>query len=119
KRAGRHQPAGWDEAFALIESRLVPLIGEHGSDAVGVYLGNPNVHSMSGVLYTRAFLKMLGTKSVFSESTVDQMPKHVSSGFMFGHPDLIPVPDVDRTSYLLMLGANPLESNGSLAPAPH
>jgi anaerobic selenocysteine-containing dehydrogenase len=118
KRDGRHEPASWDEAFQLIESKLGPIIGEHGSDSVGVYLGNPNVHSMSGVLYTRVFLKMLRTKSLFSAATVDQMPKHVSSGYMFGHPDLIPVPDLDRTSYLLMLGANPYESNGSLATAP-
>jgi anaerobic selenocysteine-containing dehydrogenase len=118
KRDGRHEPATWDEAFELIESRLTPLIAEHGVNAVGVYLGNPNVHSMSGVLYTRAFLKMLRTRSIFSAATVDQMPKHVSSGFMFGHPDLIPVPDIDRTDYLLMLGANPYESNGSLATAP-
>ncbi len=118
KRDGIHEPATWDEAFALIESRLLPIIAEHGNSSVGVYLGNPNVHSMSGTLYPRVFLKMLGTKSIFSAATVDQMPKHVSSGLMFGHPDLIPVPDIDRTSYLLMLGANPYESNGSLATAP-
>jgi anaerobic selenocysteine-containing dehydrogenase len=118
RRDGRHQPATWDEAFQMIEERLVPIIAEHGNDSVGVYLGNPNVHSMSGVLYTRVFLKMLRTRSIFSAATVDQMPKHVSSGYMFGHPDLIPVPDIDRTSYLLMLGANPYESNGSLATAP-
>ncbi|MGH8872466.1 MAG: molybdopterin-dependent oxidoreductase [Acidimicrobiia bacterium] len=118
KREGRHEPSTWDEAFALIESRLLPVIAEQGNDAVGVYLGNPNVHSMSGVLYPRVLLKMLGTRSIFSAATVDQMPKHVSSGLMFGHPDLIPVPDIDRTSYLLMLGANPHESNGSLATAP-
>ena len=118
KRDGRHEPATWDEAFAAIASRLVPIVAEHGADAVGVYLGNPNVHSMSGVLYPRVLLKMLRTKSIFSAATVDQMPKHVSSGLMFGHPDLIPVPDLDRTSHLLMLGANPYESNGSLATAP-
>jgi anaerobic selenocysteine-containing dehydrogenase len=118
RRNGRHEPATWDEAFAVIESRLVPLLAEHGPDAVGVYLGNPNVHSMSGTLYPRVLLKMLRTKSIFSAATVDQMPKHISSGLTFGHPDLIPVPDLDRTSYLLMLGANPYESNGSLATAP-
>ncbi|HEU5113838.1 MAG TPA: molybdopterin-dependent oxidoreductase, partial [Acidimicrobiia bacterium] len=115
---GRHEPASWEEAFTAIESRLLPIIADHGNSSVGVYLGNPNVHSMSGTLYPRVFLKMLGTKSIFSAATVDQMPKHVSSGLMFGHPDLIPVPDLDRTSYLLMLGANPYESNGSLATAP-
>ncbi|MGH8914951.1 MAG: molybdopterin-dependent oxidoreductase [Acidimicrobiia bacterium] len=118
RRDGEHVPATWDQAFDLIESRLPPIIAEHGNDAVGVYLGNPNVHSMAGTLYPRVFLKMLRTKSIFTAATVDQMPKHVSSGLMFGHPDLIPVPDIDRTSYLLMLGANPYESNGSLATAP-
>ncbi|MGA7097015.1 MAG: molybdopterin-dependent oxidoreductase [Acidimicrobiia bacterium] len=118
KEKGVHRPAGWDEAFALVEERMAPLVAEHGPNVVGVYLGNPNVHSMSGSLYNRVFLKMLRTRAIFSAATVDQMPKHVSSGLMFGHPDLIPVPDIDRTAYLLMLGANPLESNGSLATAP-
>ncbi|HSF84868.1 MAG TPA: molybdopterin-dependent oxidoreductase [Acidimicrobiia bacterium] len=118
KRNGRHEPASWDEAFALIDEQLRTIMGAQGSDAVGVYLGNPNVHSMSGPLYNRVLLKALQSKNIFSASTVDQMPKHVSAGFMFGHPDLIPVPDLDRTSYLLMLGANPFESNGSLATAP-
>jgi hypothetical protein len=118
RQGGSHRPASWDEAFAEIERGLLPVIQESGSDSVGVYLGNPNVHSMSGVIYPRILLKMLRTKAIFSASTVDQMPKHVSSGLMFGHPDLIPVPDIDRTSYLLMMGANPYESNGSLATAP-
>jgi anaerobic selenocysteine-containing dehydrogenase len=118
KRNGRHEPATWDEAFALIAEKMTPIIAEHGPNAVGFYLGNPNVHSMSGALYVRTLLKMLRSRSVFSAATVDQMPKHVSSGHMFGHPDLIPVPDLDRTAYLLMLGANPYESNGSLATAP-
>ncbi len=118
KHDGSHVPVSWDEAFALIESKLAPLIAEHGPNAVGVYLGNPNVHSMSGTLYVRALLKMLRTRNLFSAATVDQMPKHVSSGHMFGHPDLIPVPDIDRTDYLLLMGANPYESNGSLATAP-
>jgi anaerobic selenocysteine-containing dehydrogenase len=118
KRDGRNVPATWDQAFELIESRLPPFIAEHGPNSLAVYLGNPNVHSMSGTLYPRVLLKMVGTKSIFTAATVDQMPKHVSAGLMFGHPDLIPVPDIDRTSYLLMLGANPYESNGSLATAP-
>ncbi|HSM44519.1 MAG TPA: molybdopterin-dependent oxidoreductase, partial [Acidimicrobiia bacterium] len=118
KRGGSHQPATWDEAFELIDERLTPLVAEHGPSVVGLYLGNPNVHSMSGLLYVRAFAKMLRSRNVFTAATVDQMPKHVTSGHMFGHPDLIPVPDIDRTDYLLMLGANPYESNGSLATAP-
>ncbi len=112
------RPASWDEAFGVINEKLMPIVAEHGPDAVGVYLGNPNVHNLAGMLYSRVFLQALKTKNVFSAATVDQMPKHVSSGLMFGHPDLIPVPDIDRTSFLLMLGADPYESNGSLATAP-
>ncbi|MBT8207145.1 MAG: molybdopterin-dependent oxidoreductase, partial [Acidimicrobiia bacterium] len=110
--------ATWDEAFELIAERMGSIIAEHGSNAVGVYLGNPNVHNLSGLLYNRVLLRSLRTQKIFSAATVDQMPKHVSSGLMFGHPDLIPVPDIDRTDYLLMLGADPYESNGSLATAP-
>ena len=108
----------WDEAFAEVERRLTPVLAEHGRDAVAVYLGNPNAHNLSGFFYGRPLLKALGTKNVFSASTVDQMPKHVSSGLLFGSPDAIPVPDIDRTDLLVILGANPLESNGSLATAP-
>lgn len=118
RRDGHHETATWDEAFAVIEEQLTPIVDEHGPNSIGLYLGNPNVHSMSGSLYVRSFVKMLRSRNVFTAATVDQMPKHVSSGYMFGHPDLIPVPDLDRTSYLLMLGANPYESNGSLATAP-
>jgi anaerobic selenocysteine-containing dehydrogenase len=118
KRDGSHRTVSWDGAFAEVEDRLLPIIERHGRDAVGIYLGNPNVHTMSGALYTRPLLKTLGTRSIFTASTVDQMPKHVSSGFMFGRPGTIAVPDIDRTGYLLMLGADPWESNGSLATAP-
>jgi anaerobic selenocysteine-containing dehydrogenase len=108
----------FDEAFAEIERRLAPLLEAHGPSGVGVYLGNPNVHNLGGGLYGRPFLKALRTRNIFSASTVDQMPRHVSSGLLYGGPTLIPVPDLDRTDYLLMLGANPLESNGSLCTAP-
>jgi len=118
KRGGRHVEAEWDEAFAEIEQRLLPILEEHGRNAVAVYLGNPNVHNLSGAFYVRPILKALGTRNIFSASTVDQMPKHVSSGLLFGSPGAIPVPDLDRTDFLLMLGANPLESNGSLCTAP-
>ncbi|HSG79159.1 MAG TPA: molybdopterin dinucleotide binding domain-containing protein [Acidimicrobiia bacterium] len=108
----------WDDAFSEVERRLTPIVAEHGRNAVAIYLGNPNVHNPAGLLYVPALAKALGTRNVYSASTVDQMPKHVSAGLMFGHPDSIPVPDLDRTDYLLMLGANPWASNGSLATAP-
>jgi anaerobic selenocysteine-containing dehydrogenase len=118
RRAGELVEASWDEAFEEIDRRLAPLLAEHGRDAVAVYLGNPIVHNLSGVLYGPAFLRALGSRNIYTASTVDQMPKQVSSGLMFGTMLSIPLPDVDRTDHLLILGANPLVSNGSLLTAP-
>ncbi|WP_433249755.1 molybdopterin-dependent oxidoreductase [Streptosporangium sp. CA-135522] len=108
----------WEEAFRVVERGLGSVVDAHGRQSLAVYLGNPNAHSMAGALYGPALIRALGTRNVFSASTADQMPKHVSCGLMFGDPLAIPVPDLDRTDHLLMLGANPLESNGSLCTAP-
>ncbi|TDB94203.1 molybdopterin oxidoreductase family protein [Actinomadura sp. 7K534] len=111
-------PAGWDEAFETVRRELAAVIAKHGRDSVAVYIGNPTAHSLAGPLYAGAIVKAIRTRNMFSASTADQMPKHVSCGHMFGDPLAIPVPDLDRTDHLLMLGANPLESNGSLCSAP-
>jgi anaerobic selenocysteine-containing dehydrogenase len=118
RRNGVHEEVSWEEAFAEVERRLTAVLATHGRDAVAVYAGNPNAHNFANTLAIRPLVKALGTKNVYSASTVDQMPKHVSCGLVFGHPLAIPVPDIDRTDFLLILGANPLESNGSLATAP-
>ena len=118
RRDGAHVETSWDEAFAEIDRRLSTLVSEHGSDAVAVYIGNPNAHNYANTLAIRPLVKALRTRNVYSASTVDQMPKHVACGLVFGHPLAIPVPDIDRTDLLVLLGANPLESNGSLATAP-
>ncbi|WP_372446838.1 molybdopterin-dependent oxidoreductase [Nocardia goodfellowii] len=110
--------ATWDEAFDYIAERFPPIVAEHGNQSAALYLGNPNAHTVAGALYVPVLIRALGTKNLFSASTADQMPKQVASGLMFGDPLRIPVPDLDRTDYLLMLGANPLESNGSLCTAP-
>ncbi|QGV81419.1 molybdopterin oxidoreductase family protein [Streptomyces ficellus] len=115
---GTLRETGWQEAFDLVARRLPPLVQRHGADAVGVVLGNPNVHTMAGALYPPLLLGALRTRSLFTASTLDQMPKHVSSGLMFGDAFAIPVPDLDRTDHLLLIGANPLDSNGSLCTAP-
>ncbi|MGH7858676.1 MAG: molybdopterin-dependent oxidoreductase, partial [Candidatus Binatia bacterium] len=118
RRNGRLEPVSWDEAFAEIDRRLAPILERHGRDAVAVYLGNPSAHNPALGLYSPALLRALRTRNAFSASTVDQMPKQVSIGLMFGTAVSLPVPDIDRTSYLLLLGANPLVSNGSLMTAP-
>jgi anaerobic selenocysteine-containing dehydrogenase len=118
KRDGAFVEVSWDEAFAEIEARLLPIMEAHGRDAASVYVGNPNAHTLAGMLYLRPLIRALGSTNVFSASTVDQRPKEISAGLMFGGGLTVPVPDVDRTDFLLMLGANPFESNGSLATAP-
>ncbi|GAA2413747.1 molybdopterin oxidoreductase family protein [Streptomyces pulveraceus] len=118
RRDGVLTEASWDEAFDAIARALPALTEAHGPQAVGVVLGNPNVHTMAGALYPSALLAALRTRALFTASTLDQMPKHVSCGLLFGDPNAIPVPDLDRTGHLLLLGANPLESNGSLCTAP-
>ncbi|WP_106396945.1 molybdopterin oxidoreductase family protein [Actinocorallia populi] len=110
--------AGWEEAFEAAGHGLRRIIDTYGKDAVAIYLGNPSAHSVAGSLYGSLLIKGIGTKNFYSASTADQMPKHVSAGYMLGDPLAIAVPDLDRASYLLMLGANPLESNGSLCSAP-
>src|SRR3954470_6101218 len=118
RRDGELVEATWDEAFEEIARRLPPLIEQHGRDAVAIYLGNPSAHNLATLLYGRVLIKALGTRNIFSASTVDQMPKQVSAGLMFGTILSVPVPDVDRTDHLIILGANPLHSNGSLLTAP-
>lgn len=112
------EQVGWDEAFAEIDRRLGPILERGGRNAAAAYLGNPSAHNLEALVYGRVFLKALGTQNIFTASTVDQMPKHVSAGLMFGTMTSIPIPDIDRTDHLLMLGANPLASNGSLLTAP-
>ncbi len=118
RRAGRLVPASLDEAFAEIERRLPPLLAAHGRDAVAVYLGNPTAHDHATLLYAPVLVRALGTDHRYSASTVDQMPKQVASALMYGTPMTVAVPDVDRTQHLMVLGANPLVSNGSLLTAP-
>lgn len=117
RRDGVLTEATWDEAYAVVADRLGAVIAAHGGASVGVYLGNPNAHTIAGALYAPLILKALGTRQVFSASTLDQMPKHVALGLMFGSPGAFTVPDLDRTDHLVIIGANPLVSNGSVTTA--
>src|SRR3954467_2707999 len=119
RRDGDLVEATWDEAFEEIDRRLSPILSEHGRNAVAVYLGNPNAHNLSALIHGPALMRVLGTQNLYTASTVDQMPKQVSAGHMFGTMLSVPIPDVDRGDHLLILGANPLVSNGSLLTAPN
>ncbi len=111
--------ASWDEAFLAVEKGLNRVVEAHGRDAVAVYFGNPTYHTMAGFLYRMPLIQSLATRNVYSSGTIDHMPKHVAAGNMYGDPFALAVPDVDRTDYLLIIGANPMVSNGSLWAAPN
>jgi anaerobic selenocysteine-containing dehydrogenase len=112
------EPIGWDEAYVVVADRLTAIQRDHGRNAVGVYLGNPNVHSLGAMTHMPTALRLLRTKNRFSATSVDQLPHMLASYLLYGHQLMVPVADIDRTSYLLMLGANPLASNGSMMTAP-
>src|SRR6266516_5455673 len=118
RRSDRWLSVSWDDAFAEIERGLMPLLQGYGRDTLAIYVGNPNAHNLASLLYLPVFLQAAKTHNVYSASTLDQMPKHLTAGLMFGTVLSIPVPDLERTDYLLLLGANPLVSHGSLMTAP-
>ncbi len=118
KRNGVHVQATWEEAFAEIEKRLPAVIAQGGRNATGIAVGNPSAHKIGLLTYFGKLARALGTKNVFSASTLDQMPKQLASGLMFGHWLSVGLPDISRTDLLLVIGANPLASNGSMWTVP-
>src|SRR3954451_18450667 len=114
----RRAPAGGSPGNPTAAARLARTILAHGPDAVGVYLGNPNAHALASATHALPLVKSPRTRNRFSATTVDQAPHQLVSWQLFGHQLLIPIADLDRTSYLLVFGANPMASNGSLMTAP-
>jgi anaerobic selenocysteine-containing dehydrogenase len=113
----RFREASWDEALARTAAGLQGVIARHGLKSVTAYIGNPTVHNFSLSRYVPAFIAMAGLPVVYSAGTVDQWPKNLTCALMFGGMWTFPVPDLDRTDHVLMLGANPDASQGSLLAA--
>lgn len=119
KREGRSWvPISWDEALEYAVEGLAQVREKHGANAVGVYQGNPNVHNWGMMTHASQFLGLLKTRNRFSATSVDQLPHQLMVYWMYGHQLLIPIPDIDHTDYMLVLGANPMASNGSLMTVP-
>ena len=112
------QQISWDEALDTAAEQIKRIQREHGRDAIGSYLGNPNAHNMGSLLFGIQLLKMLKTKNKFSATSVDQLPHHIVSYQLFGHYLYLPVPDIDHTDYFMIIGGNPLASNGSIMSVP-
>lgn len=118
RRGEQWHTVSWDEAFAEIERNLLPIVQQHGRNALAMYVGNPNAHNVSSLLYLPMVILSAKTQNNYSATSVDQLPKQITAGLMFGTGLSVPIPDIDHTMYMLLLGANPLVSNGSLMTAP-
>jgi anaerobic selenocysteine-containing dehydrogenase len=118
RRGKDYEEIGWDEAFDEVGARLNAIRKRHGRDALASYIGNPAAHNWGTILYGPLLFRAMRTRHRYSATSVDQLPHHLASWAMFGHQMLLPVPDIDRTQFMLILGANPLVSNGSIMTAP-
>ncbi|MDR3417582.1 MAG: molybdopterin-dependent oxidoreductase [Nevskia sp.] len=118
RTANGWEEIGWDAALDLAAERLVAIAQKYGSNSVAAYYGNPNVHNYGSMTHGSRALAPLKTRSRYSATSVDQLPHQLLTYWMYGHQLLVPIADIDRTDYFLVLGANPLASNGSLMTAP-
>lgn len=116
---GQWQEVSWDAAFRRCTELLTPVIDQYGIGAVTAYTGNPLAHSFSLARYAGVLMGMSGMPITYSPGTVDQWPKNLSSHLMYGLWWNFPVPDIERTDLLVIMGANPAASQGSLLAAPN
>ena len=118
KTADGWQQISWEAAFDEVVDQLKAIQEKHGKNSVGVYQGNPSVHNLGTTLFSPNFVRALETTNRFSATSVDQLPHHLAGMYMFGHAGLLPIPDIDRTDFWIIMGGNPLVSNGSIMTAP-
>jgi anaerobic selenocysteine-containing dehydrogenase len=116
--AGDFEPISWDEALDLSARRLREIRDTHGGNAIGLYMGNPMVHNHGAIALRQALMNALGTRNCTSSGSQDTSVRFAASWYLYGNSLAVPIPDVDRTHYLLMLGANPRVSQGSFMTAP-
>jgi anaerobic selenocysteine-containing dehydrogenase len=108
----------WQQAFDTVADKLVAVQEQHGHNAVAFYAGNPNVHNYGSMTHANVLRKAVQTKIHFSATSLDQLPHHLTSYSLYGHQSLIPIPDIDHSNYMLIIGGNPLASNGSIMTSP-
>lgn len=113
------QEISWDKALDKVALKLFETQQKHGIESVATYLGNPNAHNMGSILFGPYFYRALKSHNRYSATSVDQLPHHIVSRKLFGHQSQIPIPDIDHTQYFMIIGGNPLASNGSIMSVPH
>lgn len=118
RKDGELREATWEEALDAAASGLRRIRRSYGRDALAVYQGNPAAHNLGLLTIGQTVLRSFRTKNLYSASSADQVPHMLAAELMFGNPIFMPVPDLDRTQYFLIFGANPVVSNGSIMTAP-
>jgi anaerobic selenocysteine-containing dehydrogenase len=113
------QEISWDDALDEVAESLFNVQQKHGIESIGTYLGNPNAHNMGSILFGPYFYRSLRSHNRYSATSVDQLPHHIVSRQLFGHQSQIPIPDIDNSDYFMIIGGNPLASNGSIMTVPH
>lgn len=112
------EQVSWDEAYHLVVEKVKEIQEKYGQNAIGVYQGNPTIHNLGTTMFAPDFFKLLKTQNMFTATSTDQLPHHFASWLMYGHPMLLPVPDIDHTDFMLIIGGNPIVSNGSMMSVP-
>ena len=115
---GSFERVSWQDAMADITARLKRIHGERGADGVGWYMGNPGAFSYSHTLWVKGFLDAIGSPHYYTAGSQDVNNRFAASALLYGTPLVVPIPDLARTRFLFMLGANPLVSHGSVLTAP-
>ncbi len=116
---GRFERVSWDDAMAEIGERLRRIRAEHGPEAVGLYWGNPLAYTSSGIPTVYLFWEKMGSSRLFGGLTQDLSNKYAAMDAMIGVELMFPVPDVYRTSHLLLLGSDPSGSHLTAASVPN
>jgi len=112
------QKISWEEAMNAVVEGIQRTQAQYGHNAVALYQGNPSIHNLGTIMNSPAFAKALRSKNLFSATSTDQLPHHYASWQLFGHPLLVPIPDIDHTQFMLIIGGNPIASNGSMMTVP-
>jgi anaerobic selenocysteine-containing dehydrogenase len=107
----------WDEAFARCEEIIHGILERHGRSALAARTGNAVGRSSTLSRYVAAF-SQLARITRYTSSVVDQQPKNLACQLMYGDAWKMAVPDIARTDYFLVMGANPAESKGSILSFP-
>ncbi len=115
---GTLRPVSWDAAYTEIGARLRRIIAEDGVHAVGVYFGTPMIHHALLMLTLFQWIRALGTRNLYSAASQDNANKLVAQKLIHGREWIMPIMDLEHADFALLLGTNPVVSQGTFVHMP-